>query len=138
MLTKLCPDCKEEYPLTTKYFGSNGRTSSGKQKFKAACHSCTSKRQYTLWVQKITNIVGEGNLRCWECGYDRYIGAMEFHHLDPTQKDMQISKMRNYSQSRLAEEVNKCVILCGICHPEAHAGLVDINKLQYNPRAGVV
>lgn len=25
--------------------------------------------------------------KCCICGYDKYIGALEFHHLDPNQKD---------------------------------------------------
>jgi hypothetical protein len=29
--------------------------------------------------------------RCQVCGYDRCIEALEFHHLDPTQKDFGIS-----------------------------------------------
>ena len=29
--------------------------------------------------------------RCQVCGYDRCIEALEFHHLDPTQKDFGLS-----------------------------------------------
>ena len=33
---------------------------------------------------------------CQICGYDRCIEALEFHHLDPSQKEFGISKIRIY------------------------------------------
>jgi hypothetical protein len=70
---------------------------------------------------------------CQVCGYDRCIEALEFHHLDPTQKDFGISH-KGYTRSweRVKEEVDKCIMLCANCHREAHAGVLQL------PQATVV
>jgi predicted HNH restriction endonuclease len=49
--------------------------------------------------------------RCMVCGYDRYIGALDFHHLDPSAKDGRVTTI---------EEARKCRMLCANCHREAH------------------
>jgi len=62
--------------------------------------------------------------RCQSCGYDYCIEAMEFHHLDPSEKDFGISQ-KGYTRSwvRIKEELDKCILLCANCHREVHAGL---------------
>ena len=62
--------------------------------------------------------------RCRMCGYDRCMDALEFHHLDSSQKDFGISS-RGYTRSwsKIREELDKCVLLCSNCHREVHAGL---------------
>jgi hypothetical protein len=34
---------------------------------------------------------------CVRCGYDKYQGALEFHHLNPKEKDFNPSRLKNYS-----------------------------------------
>jgi len=61
------------------------------------------------------------------CGYDRCIGALAFHHLDPRLKSFGMAAgglARSLSKSR--EEVAKCVLLCSNCHAEVEAGLVSL------------
>jgi hypothetical protein len=59
---------------------------------------------------------------CIECGYNRYDGALEFHHLDPSQKDFSIAKARLTSFSdKIKKELDKCALLCANCHREQHA-----------------
>jgi 5-methylcytosine-specific restriction endonuclease McrA len=62
--------------------------------------------------------------RCHICGYDRCLEAMEFHHLDSSEKDFGISQ-KGYTRSwvKVKEELDKCVMLCANCHREVHAGL---------------
>ena len=62
--------------------------------------------------------------RCENCGYDRCLDALEFHHKDPTQKDFSISS-KGYTRSwdRVKKELDKCTILCANCHRELHAKL---------------
>jgi 5-methylcytosine-specific restriction endonuclease McrA len=68
--------------------------------------------------------------QCAACGYKRCFEALEFHHLDPTQKDFTISD-RGYSQSweKIKAELDKCVMLCANCHREAHAGLLGLSSV---------
>ncbi len=61
---------------------------------------------------------------CSQCGYNRCIDALEFHHIDPAQKDFNISS-KGYTRSweRVQEELDKCIIICANCHRELHAKL---------------
>lgn len=58
--------------------------------------------------------------RCEICGYSKCIEALEFHHIDPSEKDFSISG-KSFSWKRVKEEVSKCVLLCANCHREEHA-----------------
>ena len=66
--------------------------------------------------------------KCQICGYDRSVNALEFHHLDPSKKELGFGNARssNSSWSRLVEELRKCVLLCSNCHKEVHEGITDI------------
>lgn len=60
--------------------------------------------------------------KCEICGYDKYIGALDFHHRDPSLKKFNIalkSKLQ-YLNSEITEELDKCQILCANCHRETH------------------
>lgn len=57
---------------------------------------------------------------CQECGYDRNKNSLEFHHTDPSQKDVTISDARSYSFETMKKELKKCVLLCVRCHSERH------------------
>ena len=57
------------------------------------------------------------------CGYNKCMDALTFHHLDPSQKDFQISG-KSWSYERLKGEVDKCALLCSNCHKEVHAGIL--------------
>jgi|AGFT01.1.fsa_nt_gi HNH endonuclease. len=59
--------------------------------------------------------------KCTMCGYDKCIAALEFHHLDPTQKDFSISKTGSTrSFKTMQPELDKCVLVCANCHREEH------------------
>ena len=59
---------------------------------------------------------------CSRCGYSRCIEALEFHHVDSSQKDFGISQ-DGYTRSweRVRQELEKCVLVCANCHRELHA-----------------
>lgn len=58
---------------------------------------------------------------CSVCGYEKYQGALEFHHLDPNEKDFAISE-KGYTKSfeKIKEELDKCILVCSNCHREIH------------------
>lgn len=59
--------------------------------------------------------------KCVRCGYDRCPAAMVFHHPDPNEKDFGIaSNGKTRSFDKMKEELDKCVLLCMICHAEVH------------------
>ena len=60
--------------------------------------------------------------RCERCGYDYCIDALEFHHIDSTKKEFNVSQ-RGYTRSwkKVVQELEKCTMLCANCHGELHA-----------------
>jgi transposase-like protein len=72
-------------------------------------------------------LVREAGGACRLCGYSRYAGALQFHHVDPTEKAFALSSRglaRSLAKAR--EEVMKCVLLCANCHAEVEAGVATI------------
>lgn len=68
--------------------------------------------------------------KCQICGYDKCLRALEFHHVDASEKDFNISaNIKKMSLDRIKNELNKCVLLCSNCHKEVHDGLVEITLL---------
>lgn len=56
--------------------------------------------------------------QCQMCGYDKYLGALEFDHIDPTSKSFNISQWIHRDISYCLEEIKKCRLLCANCHRE--------------------
>jgi 5-methylcytosine-specific restriction endonuclease McrA len=79
-------------------------------------------------------LVEEAGGSCRLCGYSRYVGALEFHHLDPSQKAFGLSLGgMTRSLARARAEARKCVLLCSNCHAEVEGGLIDMDSLQAAP-----
>ena len=63
--------------------------------------------------------------KCIVCGYNKYVGNLTFHHLNPEDKDFSIGG-KSFSIEALKIEADKCALLCHICHGELHAGLIKL------------
>jgi DNA-binding CsgD family transcriptional regulator len=74
-------------------------------------------------------LVADAGGRCRLCGYDKYPGALEFHHLDPKEKRLEISYVA-LALEAMREEARKCVLLCSNCHAEVEAGVATV-PLQF-------
>ncbi len=72
-------------------------------------------------------LVAEAGGRCSICGYDRHVAALEFHHLDPSEKEFTLARRGAHSIEKLRAEVSKCVLLCSNCHAEVEAGFVELS-----------
>ena len=70
-------------------------------------------------------LVADAGGRCSLCGYDRYIGALQFHHRDGAAKDFGLAE-RGLTRSLEAvrAEASKCILLCANCHSEVEGGIV--------------
>ena len=59
---------------------------------------------------------------CADCGLvTEYLGAYDFHHKDPNEKDFGIAhKGATRAWAKIQEELDKCVMLCATCHRIRH------------------
>lgn len=71
---------------------------------------------------------------CRLCGYCKSHRALDFHHVDPAQKEFAISRKGiTRAWEKIKVELDKCILLCRNCHAEVHAGVVsvDLEKLLH-------
>lgn len=83
------------------------------------CKAC--QRVYTsdMKLKIKLALVKEFGGKCQRCGYDKFYGALEFHHRDSSAKEATIAMMRSLPKARL--EAQKCDLLCANCHREIEA-----------------
>ena len=91
------------------------------------CMRCRGE-DVSAWRRRAKQrLVEEAGGKCQICGYDRYMGALQFHHVDPSTKSFLLS-MRGCTRSiaKLRAEAAKCQLLCANCHAEVEAGLTEV------------
>jgi 5-methylcytosine-specific restriction endonuclease McrA len=91
------------------------------------CGKCASQWVITNRRRKKGKLVDMFGGKCVVCGYKKYSGALDFHHLNPKTKSFALSvKGLSYSWDSLVEEAKKCVLVCKNCHTEIEAGISSI------------
>ena len=90
------------------------------------CTKCRAEQVAARRRRVKETLVFEAGGRCEICGYDRHIGALQFHHRDPSQKRFGLSRQgvtRSLNAAR--EEAQKCILLCANCHAEVEGGVIS-------------
>lgn len=70
-------------------------------------------RKKSIMMENILKLGG----KCMRCGYDKYYGALDIHHLNPNDKEGQEDRFRRNL------DYDKLVLLCSNCHRELHGGV---------------
>lgn len=84
------------------------------------CYSAQRKRERRAEIKHKAIKYKGGS--CAKCGYDADISALEFHHVDPSAKEFNISKHAlGKPWKEVKQELNKCILLCANCHREVHS-----------------
>ena len=67
-------------------------------------------------------------LQCVRCD-ENYRQCLEFHHINPEEKDFAISgALSRTGWNNMIEEISKCVVLCGNCHTKVHGGALSVTE----------
>jgi hypothetical protein len=112
---KTCPKCKQILDLSFFY------QRRGKIGGSVYCKGCTNsqamERQKKLKIQCVEYKGG----CCQVCNYSKSLSALEFHHLNPSEKEFSLSSKKSFSFNELIKkELDKCILLCANCHREQH------------------
>lgn len=80
------------------------------------------RKNRVLWIEFINNI---GYGKCSICGYNKCFDAIDFHHIDPRRKEVEIGQVIKGSFIApkifiFLEEIDKCLAVCANCHREIH------------------
>ena len=68
--------------------------------------------------------------KCQVCGYNKCNSALEFHHINPNEKEMALSENLNLKWDDVIKELKKCICVCANCHREIHSGLIRIDETK--------
>jgi hypothetical protein len=91
------------------------------------CKRCRSEAVIRRRRKVKAILVAEAGRRCCVCGYDRCVAALQFHHLDRTQKLLGLSERGiAYALETLRAEAAKCVLICSNCHAEVENGVIQL------------
>ena len=89
--------------------------------------AAVAKRRRAL-KQRAVDYMG-GKCQC--CGYNKHVGVLDFHHLDPTTKEFSISgRGMTRSWEKIQAELNKCVLVCANCHREIELGVRTFTPME--------
>ena len=94
------------------------------------CGNDDAKRRKSTLKERAVAVLGG---KCQICDYDTYIGALEFHHIEPKFKSFELSS-GNLSKpwATVLAEIEKCALLCANCHREIHAGIALLTDRREN------
>jgi transposase-like protein len=108
------------------------RTEKDRYGFVTECKKCISNKTKLERKRNKERAIEYKGGCCNRCGYDKNIATLEFHHLDPSQKEISPSNLTNSDWELLKEEIDKCILLCSNCHREEHQRIDDKTKLENN------
>ena len=112
---KICSTCKQEKEDTEFYKkGKENRTNS-------KCKRCFNDYCMQRWTNRKLEAIRNFGGKCLDCSGEYHYSVFDFHHLDPSTKDVDWSKLRLRSDSAIKAELAKCVMLCANCHRMRHA-----------------
>lgn len=115
---KICPICGTSF--TPKTGAANQRT---------CCYECMPDGVQLTRGMFLAKIKEQRGGKCVRCGYSTCLKALEFHHIDPSQKDFTISNDHFKLQDAINES-KKCILICSNCHKELHDNLWTIEDLE--------
>jgi hypothetical protein len=113
---KVCFRCKDEKDESDFY-----RRTRNRDTLYSWCKKCFVEYTNERAVQKKKRAVEFMGGKCVDCGRamdenDNPYYLFDFHHLDPSQKDVGFKDMRFWSWKRIVKELAKCVLVCCVCH----------------------
>lgn len=80
---------------------------------------------------RVTQLKLEYGGKCINCGYNKCLDALQFHHIDPAEKEFHLGNSRGKKLEVIKKELDKCLLLCSNCHIEAHVKMKNQSKESY-------
>jgi len=119
--TKFCFKCKEIKSVKDFY---KRKSKSRYDEYAGYCKKCSNeyhtKRVKEVKIKMVHHKGGEC-IRCHLKLEDSHYCVFEFHHKDPSEKDIKFNKIKYQKWETIEKELNKCDLLCSNCHRLTHA-----------------
>ena len=118
MENKICTSCNEE-KLICEFYQQKDRKNGYSH-----CKECFNNYCVDRWRQKKIESIHHMGSSCVDCGIsypNTHYSVFDFHHLNPSEKDVDWGKLRLRSWDKIVKELSKCVLLCSNCHRIRHS-----------------
>ena len=76
--------------------------------------NCNCKAQRQKRQEYLNKVKTEKG--CAKCGYNEHPAALQFNHLDRSEKSFNIGEYKTLSMETINKEIDKCEVLCTNCH----------------------
>lgn len=120
--TRVCPKCTTAKTLDNFY------SRRGAEGTSVYCKPCTNSQSVTRQQEFKLKCIEYKGSQCELCKYNKYPGALEFHHINPKEKDFEISRCKSYTfDETIIKELDKCALLCSNCHKEVHGNIATLS-----------
>ncbi len=114
METKKCVYCKETKDI--EQFHTKGK----ENRRNSWCKLCVYESQRNRWRDRKRKAVELLGGRCSICGYNKNLSCLDFHHVNPSEKEFDWKKLRLKKWEDIITEIKKCICVCRNCHGEIH------------------
>ncbi len=84
------------------------------------CKECFNRLSTERYQHNKIKMIEYCGGKCIICGYNETNSGLAFHHVNPIEKDLDITRLVNRSWNNIIIELNKCVLVCVRCHNELH------------------
>jgi len=123
-MKEIIKDCKHHGQNQIHVVDSIGRS---------RCKKCRSKAVIKSRKKRKQKLVEYRGGRCELCNYSKCYDALEFHHINPDEKEFGLC-VRGLTRSweEIINECMKCILICSNCHRELHNGMTKIPE-DYTP-----
>lgn len=86
---------------------------------KFRCRACLNTRVGKTRRKNKQELIAKFGGKCIDCGYSKSIWALQFDHVDPTNKVASVAEYLSYNKPKEASlEAEKCELVCANCHFE--------------------
>lgn len=91
----------------------------------------TYPRQKERGLKRKLELVEYKGGKCEKCGYNKNVAALQFHHINPEEKEIKLDARRlsSTNMDTLYKEVDKCMLLCANCHAEIHHEDMELSQV---------
>ena len=127
-----CVTCGIKLPNgKAKYCSTTCRTEAAKTRNKEKQRGRYIKSRKLVKDKKYSLVILAGGA-CVNCGYNKNLSALHFHHKDPSTKNLHLNgaALSTYADYRLLMELDKCELLCANCHGEHHNPTLDMSNFD--------
>jgi hypothetical protein len=114
---KICIKCNILLPIEDFYIRSR------ENRTRHECRKCANEKATKRQVDTKLRMIQYKGGKCDHCSLkveNSHAAVFDFHHLDPSIKEKNLSNIKSAKWENIVKELDKCILLCANCHRMEH------------------